>query len=287
MRILSVALAVILGMTLLAACGGGEEEEEEGAAAPAGATPAATAGATGEAASPEVEASPTATRATGAEAVGCEFPSDIKSYRFTMSLKANLPTTPEGGAEEEALGGLLGALGGLMGDMKIEGAFITPDRSSVVMTVGGDEFGSFIQIGSQSWSKVAGLTDWMEQPATEESESPFSPMDPCESAGEDLSSALSQLEGKKETVNGIKAVHYHLDEADPTLLQDILGETEDLSELPEEFTMDVWLAEDGNWPVRLSEEGSGKNEQGQTVSFDMSLEFKDFNDKSIKIEPPT
>jgi hypothetical protein len=154
------------------------------------------------------------------------------------------------------------------------------------MSIGGHEFGSFIQIGSQSWMKVAGLTDWTEEPASD-SGFLFSPMDFCETAEDDLSSALSGLEGEEETVNGIQAVQYHLDMADLTLLEDLLGGTEDLGQLPNEFNMDVWLAEDGDWPVRMSLAASGEDDDGQPLSFDIFIEFKDFNDNGIKIEPPT
>jgi len=300
MRILPVALALILGLGLLAACGGGEDEEteDEGATTPAGATATAAAPASGDVSAtgtPQVgatgtprEGSPSASPSGGgsAQAVGCEFPSDIESFRFEMTMKANLPTTPEAETpeSEEPLGDFLGALSGLMGDMKMEGAVIAPDRSSMEMTVGGHEFGSFVQIGSQSWMKVAGLTDWTEEPASEDSEFLFSPMDFCETAEEDLSSALSGLEGENETVNGIETVHYHLDQADLTFFQEFLGGTEDL---PDEFNMDVWLAEDGDWPVRMIFAASGEDDDGQSLSFDISIEFKDFNDSSIKIEPPT
>ena len=300
MRILSVALALILGLGLLAACGGGEDEEteDEGATTPAGATATAAAPASGDVSAtgtPQVgatgtprEGSPSASPSGGgsAQAVGCEFPSDIESFRFEMTMKANLPTTPEAETpeSEEPLGDFLGALSGLMGDMKMEGAVIAPDRSSMEMTVGGHEFGSFVQIGSQQWMKVAGLTDWTEEPASEDSEFLFSPMDFCETAEEDLSSALSGLEGENETVNGIETVHYHLDQADLTFFQEFLGGTEDL---PDEFNMDVWLAEDGDWPVRMIFAASGEDDDGQSLSFEISIEFKDFNDSSIKIEPPT
>ena len=299
MRIWPLILAAILGVALLAACGGGEDEEtqEESAATSTAAAPAAgDISATGtpqlHATGTPQEGSPTASPSGGgsAQKVGCEFPSDIESFRFTMTMKANLPSTPEAptqAAGEEPLGDFLGALSGLMGDMKMEGAVITPDRSSMEMTVGGHEFGSFVQIGSQSWMKVAGLTDWTEEPASEGSGSLFSPMDFCETAEEDLSSALAGLEGENETVNGIEAVHYHLDEADLTLLQDLLGSTEDLGQLPNEFNMDVWLANDGDWPVRMSLAASGENGDDQPLSFDIFIEFKDFNDGSIKIEPPT
>jgi len=414
MKIFSLALAVILGVALLAACGGGEDEEDNGAAEATTEAPAAaaTAGATG---TPR-QGSPTASPSgSGVQTVGCDFPSDIESFRFEMTMKANLPSTPETstpeaasgvgapmasgkylltvdsiidpytspnplsrptdgkrfvaidvtianigekgnipynpfyfvlidpsdfvyevgfvvtendlrsgelGAGEKATGlvafevpadteiakikfkpplekdivipvtgeedmsDLLGGLSGLMGDMKMEGAYIKPDRSSMVMTVGGHEFSSFIQIGSQSWMKVAGLTDWTEQ-SSEESEFMFSPLDLCESAEESLSTSLSQLEGKKETVNGIKAIHYHIDKADLTFLQGLLGDTEDLGELPDEFNMDVWLAEDGDWPVRMTFKASGEDDNGEALSFDISIEFKDFNDSSIEIEPPT
>jgi len=299
MRIFAAALAVILGLALLTACGGGDEEsdEENGAAtSTAGAAAAVNASATGTpragaTATPRAGATATPKEGTpaasptggSAQAVGCEFPSDIESFRFEMTMKANLPSTPEAGTPEP-LGDFLGALSGLMGDMKMVGAVILPDRSSMEMTVGDHEFGSFIQIGSQSWSKVAGLTDWTEQSASEESEF-LSPLDFCETTEEGLSSALSGLEGEKETVNGIEAIHYHLDKADLALLEELLGGTEDLG-LPEEFTMDVWLAEDGDWPVRMSFVTSGEDDEGQSLSFEILVEFKDFNDSSIKIEPP-
>jgi len=295
MRIWPVALAVILSLGLLAACGGGENEdtEEDGdiatatAAAPASGDVSATGTPQASATGTPREGSPSASPSGGgsAQEVGCEFPSDIKSFRFEMTMKANLPTTPEAGTpeSEEPLGDFLGALSGLMGDMKMEGAIIVPDRSSMEMTIGGHEFGSFVQIGSQSWAKVAGLTDWKEEPASDESGFLFSPIDFCETAEEDISSALSGLEGEEETVNGIETVHYHIDQADLTFLGEFLGDTEDL---PDEFAMDIWLAEDGNWPVRMTFAASGEDDNGQPLSFEISVEFKDFNDSSIKIEPP-
>jgi hypothetical protein len=297
MRIWPLALAIVLSLGLLVACGGGEDEEtgEDGAIATATAAAPASSNANATGTS---EASATATSEDGtpsaspsgdsSQEVGCEFPSDIQSFRFEMTLKANLPTTPEAETPESegALGDFLGALTGLMGDMKMEGAIIVPDRSSMEMTIGGHDFGSFVQIGSKQWMKVAGLTDWKEEAASDESGFIFSPIDFCETAEQDISSALSGMKGENETVNGIEAVHYHIDKADLAFLQDFLGSTEDLGQLPEEFTMDIWLAKDGDWPVRMNFAASGKDDNGQPLSFEVSVEFKDFNDSSIKIEPP-
>jgi hypothetical protein len=170
-----------------------------------------------------------------------------------------------------------------MGDMKMEGAVIAPDRSSMEMTVGGHEFG-FIQIGSQSWTR-SGSAGWEESPAPGEEMPGFSATDFCLCAEAD--SVLSRLQGKEETVNGIEAIHYHLDEADLTALEDIGCLTiEDVRDIPGEVDMDVWLAENGDWPVRLGYKASGEDEQGEPVGSDVLIELKDFNDSSIKIEPP-
>jgi len=39
--------------------------------------------------------------------------------------------------------------------------------------------------------------------------------------------------------------------------------------------------------VRMSFEASGEDDEGQSLSFEIFIDFKDFNDSSIKIEPPT
>ncbi|MDP2857405.1 MAG: zinc-ribbon domain-containing protein [Bacillota bacterium] len=282
--VLSVSLVGFAAWLVFAGDGG----EEATPAAPTGpaaravgatptpaVTPRLTPGATP---SPRAQLSPTASPAATVEAlvVSCEFPPDIKRLRFSMSLNADLPTTREPGAGE----------GALLRDMKMEVAIIIPDRTSMVMTVGGQDSVSLIQVGSRSWVKAAGLPDWMEGPSSEELGGVLSPLDFCESAEEPLSTALSQVQGKKEPVNGIKAVHYHLDKVGLAVLREALGGTEDLGELPEEFVMDVWLAEDGNWPVRMDLVGSDQDEQGQPLSLEMSIEFKDLNDSTITIEPP-
>jgi hypothetical protein len=295
----ALALALVLGLGLLAACGGSDDEEgeEEATATPAGATTAA-APASGDAnatstprasaTSTPREGSPTASPGggSGAQAVGCEFPSILTaSLRDDDEGQLYCDTGSRGREGEGALGDFLGALTGLMGDMKMVGAIVLPDSTSMEMSVGGHEFGSFVQIGSQSWAKVAGLTDWQEEPAGD-SEFLFSPMDFCETTEEDISSALEGLEGVKESVNGIEAVHYHIDQADVNLFKDFLGSTEDMSDVPEQFAMDVWLAEDGDWPVRMTFAASSEDGDGEALSFQISIEFKDFNDSSIKIEPP-
>jgi hypothetical protein len=270
------AVAIIIGLAL---AGGGDGDSS--AVANVADTPSPTV-----TASRAATASPTPSGQ--AHAVGCEFPSYISSFRFTVTMEANLPSTAtrEPSSEQGPADAFLEELRDLPGDVKMEGAVIKLDRGSMEMTVDGHEFGSFIQIGSQSWAKAAGLTDWTEEPASEESDLLLSPLDLCENAEEDLSS-LSQLEGERETVNGIEAVHHRFDRADLTYLQEFLGTTVELGDWLEEFTGEVWLAEDGRWPVRMSFEASGEDAQHQPFSFDMFVEFKDFNDSSIEIDPPT
>lgn len=118
--------------------------------------------------------------------------------------------------------------------------------------------------------------------------SPTSPEALCEGSTIDVMSMVEGMEPQKETVNGVKAVHYHIDEADLRLLAALLGDGEGVEDMPESAigTMDVWLAEDGNWPVRVEGEVSYTDEQGRSISLEVFMEIKDINDPDIEIEPP-
>jgi hypothetical protein len=64
-----------------------------------------------------------------------------------------------------------------------------------------------------------------------------------------------------------------------------VGGAED-AELPETFAMDIWLAEDGAWPVRMSLQASGQDDEGNPIDVEVFMEFRDINDPSIEIEVP-
>jgi hypothetical protein len=268
MRIATLSLALLLGILGLAACNGDDEKE-----APT-TTPATTDTATA-----------TPSPAAASIEPSCEFPPDVTSYRFTMTMKMTLPGLEETPEADDPLGEFLGTLISLFQDLRLEGAFVAPDRASVEVFTGEEIFVESRQIGDASWSRAAGM-DWTRDEDGEEEAFTFlSPQDFCEAGAEDIASELSALEPQKETINGVDTLHYSLDTADLEFLS-LLFEEEEEGELPETFAMDLWLAEDGNWPVRMSFEASDQDEEGNPVEIEIFMELRDINDPDIEIEAP-
>jgi hypothetical protein len=251
-----IALTILLAVSLMVACGeGGEEEEATREESPQAA--AATATAAPEEETAEVTSAP-------AEAFA-----KLQSYRIGLRF------TLGGTAAEEA-----GTLA-----MDLEGSFVAPDRSQARVTarLGDLEMEEeFVTIGNQSWVKAG--DNWVEgKPQFELGDlSPTSLLEELEPE------QLRLLKPTKETVNGVDSLRYSIDQADIEALRGLgalLGEGEALEGLPEEFHIDLWLAEDGGWPVRMTMTARGAID-GEEISLDFSLDITDVNDPSIKIEPP-
>jgi len=170
-----------------------------------------------------------------------------------------------GGGGRRTSGGFLDLFGSLSEDTTMEFAYVAPDRWSVLVTEGGQECCSYIVVGSQVWYKEAGSTGWTEQPASDEFVS-FSPQEFCEVV-EELPMSL-ELKGE-ETVNDIETVHYQISE-ETSLYEWLVGE------VSPEYSYDVWLAEIGNWPVKIIYD----------AECEIRWEISDLNDPSIVVEPP-
>lgn len=286
MRLRLLALIALLGL-LFAGCGGGDDESAE---------------------QPTPAPSPATTPGGSLTDSPCQVPGDVTSYRFAMGMKMDVPGLEEAleeferpeealptseadiagdGFDEfgEALAPLMGALLTGFTDMSVEGTFVAPDRSEARMKLGDFEV-TTISIGDQEWTKLGDDTEWQET-AGEGGDMSFS-SDICEGFS---IPELAGLEADEETMNGIASLHYHVDEAEITRLADLLGEDMgemwDLEGMPEEVTYDLWVAEDGNWPVRMEAEVRGEDEEGNEMSLSFFMEIKDLNDPDIKIEPPT
>jgi hypothetical protein len=171
-----------------------------------------------------------------------------------------------GGGGRGTSGGLLDLFGSLSEDTTMEFAYVAPDRWSVLVTEGGQECCSYIVVGSQVWYKEAGSTGWTEQPASDEFVS-FSPQEFCEVV-EELPMSM-ELKGE-ETVNDIETVHYQISE-ETSAYEWLVGE------VSPEYAYDVWLAEIGNWPVKIIYD----------AECEIRWEISDLNDPNIVVEPPT
>jgi len=249
------AVAILLAGGLLVACGGGSKEEE---AARDKAPEAATAAATPEEGAAEVTSGPT------------EAFAKLESYRMNMRLMMEGTTAEEPGALA----------------LDLEGAFIAPDRSQthVNARVGDIELEEeSISVGGQTWVKTG--DNWVEgEPQLQLGD--FSPGSLLEELGPD---DLRLLKPSKETINGVDSLRYNIDQADVETLRSLgalLGQDGSLENLPEEFNVDLWLAEDGGWPVRVTMAARGVMDSGNEMSLDFSMDVTDVNDPGIEIEPP-
>jgi hypothetical protein len=282
MRIWPLALATVVSFALLAACGV-EEDEERDSAASVVATAAA-------AASPIETSAPTAPVSPSpepgeAERITCVFPADIMRFRLNLSTETTRVSPSEvwGESGRKPYSGSWDAFEGLSEDSALEYSYVLPDRVSVRIFENHEELGSRVSVGPNSWYRMVGSTEWIKESPPHDMS--LSTQEFCECINEKLKTDLLSLEGEKETVNGVATRHYQISKS-----SSMDGQTspDGLSpECPWESTYDVWLAEEGNWPVRTVYKvtcGAGLLEQSTTIE---SWEITGVNDPSIVIETPT
>jgi len=123
--------------------------------------------------------------------------------------------------------------------------------------------------------------DW--QQSSEEAS--LTPAVVCTDIVERLSDSLSGAEATTETVSEIVTKHYALDDADLERLPELLG-TSPETQLPDKFQVDVWVADEGRWPVRLNITSQTTDEQGRAIGLDLFMEFRDVGDPGIAIDAP-
>jgi hypothetical protein len=250
------AVLILVGAIVLSACGGGGKEEE-----------AAKEGA------PEAAATAIATPEEGVATVTsgpAEAFAKLKSYRMNMRFVL------EGTATETP-----GALA-----LDLEGAFVAPDRSQTHVNARVGELQleeESISVSGQTWVKTG--DNWVEG----EPKFQLSDLSPGSLLAELGPEQLRLLKPSKETVNGVDSLHYSLDRADVETMRSLgalLGQDGSSENLPEEFSVGLWLAEDGGWPVRVTMTARGAMDGGNEMSLDFSVDITDVNDPGIKIEPP-
>jgi len=283
MRILSLVMATILAIACLTACGGDGEEKEKDENAPAAAgTPTAAAAGTARAtATAAATATAKRTPTPTGEAFGSLSGLDSYRYSMTMDLKGL------GSALAESFGGLTGEESGTMPEtihMEITGAFVAPDKAEANMSIGGlsDEI-SMTVIGDQEWMKWG---DMVMGPNTFEGDlSDMSLAEAMWGSFEEGAGDLTCSSEKKETVNGVPSIRCGIDQASFEQLASLFGDTQTTGGNIDELSLDLWLAEDGGWPVRLQAHVAGTDESGQDMDAELQMDITDVN-KEIDIEPP-
>ncbi len=249
MRILALAMATILAIVSLAACGG--DGEEEG-------TPSGAALAPGSL-------------------------TTLNSYRYSMKMELK-------GSQSllsEQMAGLSGQDPTAMAEslkMEISGAFVAPDKAESRIRISGfDDEVALTVIGDQQWMKLGDLVIGPEVFTDD-----ISDMDLASAMWEGFSEGAGGLtcaSEKKEKVNDVPTNYCGIDKATFEQLVSLFGGTEEMGDI-DEMSLDMWLAEDGGWPVRLRVHVAGTDESGQEFEAKLELDVTDVNEE-IEIKPPS
>jgi hypothetical protein len=243
----ALAVGALSLSILLSACGGGEEQ-----------------------ATKEAAATPT----PGGQAIPIASLADLKSFRYSITMHIEIP-----GLEDELFPGFAA----LLSDVEIRGASVAPDKSEMQMTLGesGQVMGAVV-IGERTWFSSG--EEWTETPNRASDVSLLSPEKVSGSVIDE--EAFAGAKPTKEKLNGVDALHYTANQSGLGSLRELLGVAEPENDVPVETRMDLWLTEDGGYPVRLMIDARGKDAEGEEVSVQLEMNVTDLNDPGIEIEPP-
>lgn len=213
----------------------------------------------------------------------CEEISSIESYRYSLSLGLDIPAFGDDVDPllVDPLNAFSDALTALFSDMQLEGAYVAPDRTQVVLSFQGEDL-EWRAIGDQSWVRYA--DEWEEQ-TTSTNDDILTPEIVCDDIVDDLSVSFDGLGSDEQIVNGVDTYHYSLGRDDIEQLPDLLGGTGS-ADVPEDLQFDIWLAQDGLWPMKVEVKANDKDDAGLPVGLALSMELRDINDSNVSIEPP-
>ena len=276
MRILTLAMATILVIVSLAACGGDGDEEGAPAAAETPTT-AAEEGSPVEAETPAAAATPAGAALAPGSLTG------LNSYRYTMKMELE-------GLESlltEQMAAIPGQDPTAMAEslnLEISGAFVAPDKAESRMRISGvDDELALTVIGNQQWVELGDMAIGPMEATGDVSELDFALMmweEFSEGAG-----GLTCASEKKETVNDVPTNYCGIDKATLEQLSSLFGGTEEMGDI-DEMSLEMWLAEDGGWPVRLRVNVAGTDESGQEFKAKLEMDVTDANE-DIEIKPPS
>jgi hypothetical protein len=287
MRILAFVMSTILAVVFLAACGGGGEE---GGTPPPAATPTSTeavtpapAGTPAAAGTPSQVGTPTAEATPSEEALAPGSFSGLNSYRYTVNMDVK--------GLQSLIGEQMAALPGqdptALADhlqMEISGAFVAPDKTESHMRISGvDEELVLTVIGDQEWVSMGDMAIGPIAAMGDISDLDFASM--MWQGFSTEAGGLSCASEKQETVNGVATRYCGIDSATFEQLTALFGGTEETGNV-DQMDLEMWLAEDGGWPVRLRVHVAGTDDTGQEYDAKLDMDVTDVNE-DIEISPPS
>ncbi len=221
---------------------------------------------------------------SGTATASCDGINQLNSYRYSITVRLQSPAFGSAGqaSPRPPLSTFADTLTALLADLKIEGAHVAPDRTQAILKFQQDEL-ELRDIGDRRWERLG--TAWQAQGNPSSGIGFLTPPVVCQDIVEEIAPTLARLESQEETVSGVTSDHYTLGKTDLTRLPQLLG-TDPNTRLPEQFQVDVWLARDGRWPVRLDIHAEDTDEQGNPIGVKLFMELRDINDPGISIEAP-
>jgi hypothetical protein len=169
-------------------------------------------------------------------------------YTASLTLKGNGPD----GAPVEVV-------------VSTEGDFQSPDRHAFTYSTqlqGATLSESAVVIGDKIWLR-RGVDPWQEAAAADAQAqqlfaNAFSPIRPNFLGGpqwRNVRETVRRLSSTPEFVNEVRAAHYQVGPGGEQYLRSFLA-PQDIFQQVQDLHWDLWLAEDGDWPVRLLASGT-------------------------------
>jgi hypothetical protein len=198
---------------------------------------------------------------------------DLKGFRYAIKIVLHIPQM-----EDELLQGFAS----LLSDVEIRGASIPPDKSEMWMTFknSGHTLGT-MTVGGDTWFSSG--EEW--------TETPNSTLDASLLTPEKISDAIVQeqmfvgVTPVREKLDGDSTLHYTATESGIRLLSLLLNTNQEYG-VGGETRVDLWLTEEGHYPVKIMFDARSKDEQGRDVLVTLEMRVTNLNDPSIEITPP-
>lgn len=168
--------------------------------------------------------------------------------------------------------------------LDIDGAIQGDDRRHVIIHYPetSDPDLPIVWIGDRYWDF---MDVWMARDVTPDvAPIPFLPIDLCTSIAPDIDTT-SQTP-VREKVNGFDTLKYHFDALPSGFSNRLWTSSSDMGQFIKTYTVDIWIHEKDNWPVRFDLKGGGNYDNGQALRAAVFLELRDIDDDSINIVPP-
>jgi hypothetical protein len=213
----------------------------------------------------------------------CQSYDGFDSYRYSITVKMDVPpleTAPDA-APGTALSAYADSLSALLSDFKVEGAYVAPDRRQAILDFRGDQV-ELREVGDERWERFRGT--WEEATGNTPDVENLSPESVCTDLVMGLAPGLAPS-GPEQDVGGVRAQRYTINNTSVDNLGELLG-LEPGAKLPAFFLVDVWLATDGGWPVRLEVQSQTAVAQEGAGAVEFIMALRDVNDPAIEIEPP-